>query len=134
MIFLDKAGKQSWTADSDTQIDEKELMQEYLEPNGLIAKKIVIQSEKSLALVEIDQEKLRLQDFYNWEEALTMSSKPECWRCFYFFADTNGEEWWTPKYCMDAEINGLGSIYLLFLDILRHFTKSTYDDLSREKQ
>jgi hypothetical protein len=71
-----------------------------------------------------------LNEFYNWDEALAMPSKPECWRSFYFFKDTHGDDWWTPKNILDAEIQGLGSIHSLFLDILREFTKYSYDELS----
>ena len=131
MIFLDKAGKQSWATEEEdsSHYTEKELIQEYLEPNGFVSKKIVINSKKSLGLIEIDEEKLRLNDFYNWDEALAMPSKPECWRSFYFFKDSIGDQWWSPKYILDAEVQGLGSIYLLFLDILRDFTKINYDEL-----
>jgi hypothetical protein len=129
MVFLDKAGKQSWSTEDDDP-SEKELMKDYLEPNGFIANKIVIHSKKSLALIEVNQEQLKLNDFYNWDEALAMQTKPECWRAFYFFKDTQGDEWWSPKHILDAEVQGLGSIYLLFLDILRDFTKTSYDELS----
>jgi hypothetical protein len=130
MVFLDKAGKQSWGTDNDTLYSEKELLQEYLEPNGLAARSMVIDKKNKLALIEVDQEKLLLNEFYNWDEALAMPSKPECWRSFYFFKDTHGDDWWTPKNILDAEIQGLGSIHSLFLDILREFTKYSYDELS----
>jgi hypothetical protein len=130
MIFLDKAGKQSWGTDNDTLYSEKELLQEYLEPNGLVARSIVIDKKNKVALIEVNQEKLLLNEFYNWDEALAMPSKPECWRSFYFFKDTHGDEWWTPKNILDAEIQGLGSIHSLFLEILREFTKYSYDELS----
>jgi len=130
MIFLDKAGKQSWGTDNDTLYSEKELLQEYLEPNGLAARRIVIDKKNKVALIEVNQEKLLLNEFYNWDEALAMPSKPECWRSFYFFKDTHGDEWWTPKNILDAEIQGLGSIHSLFLEILREFTKYSYDELS----
>jgi hypothetical protein len=129
MVFLDKAGKQSWSTEGESPT-EKELINDYLEPNGFVAKKIVIHSNRSLALIEVDQEKLSLNDFYNWDEALAMQAKPECWRPFYFFKDRNGDDWWSPKHILDAEVQGLGSIYFLFLDILRDFTKTSYDELS----
>ena len=130
MIFLDKAGKQSWGTDNDTLYSEKELLQEYLEPNGLAARRIIIDKKNKVALIEVDQEKILLNEFYNWDEALAMPSKPECWRSFYFFKDTYGDDWWTPKNILDAEIQGLGPVHSLFLDILREFTKYSYDELS----
>ena len=133
MIFLDKAGKQSWGTETEALYTEKELMQEYLEPNGIVAKHIVIDKKKSLAFIEVDQEKLLLNEFYNWDEALLLPSKPECWRSFYFFKDAHGDDWWSPKNILDAEIQGLGSVHSLFLDILREFTKYSYDEHSESR-
>ena len=130
MVFLDKAGKQSWGTETDQLYTEQELRDEYLEPNGLVAKRIVIDQKKCLGLVEVDEEKLKLNEFYSWDEALAMPSKPECWRSFYFFKDAHGDEWWSPKYILDAEIQGLGPVHSLFLDILRVNTTSSYDELS----
>ena len=62
-----------------------------------------------------------------------MPSKPECWRCFYFFKDKEGDDWWSSKNISEGEIQGLGSVHFLFLDILRLFTKSTYNELAGKK-
>lgn len=133
MVFLDKAGKQSWGTETEALYTEKELVQEYLEPNGLVPRHIVINKKTKVALIEVNEEKLLLNEFYNWDEALAMPSKPECWRSFYFFKDAHGDDWWSPKYILDAEIQGLGSVHSLFLDILREFTKYSYDEHSESR-
>jgi hypothetical protein len=133
MVFLDKAGKQSWATETEALYTEKELVQEYLEPNGLVPRHIVINKKTKVALIEVNEEKLLLNEFYNWDEALAMPSKPECWRSFYFFKDAHGDDWWSPKYILDAEIQGLGSVHSLFLDILRDFTKYSYDEHSESR-
>jgi hypothetical protein len=134
MIFLDKAGKQAWAhGDESDVLSEKEICIDHLEPNGFKAKSIIIDSKKNTALIEVDRDTLKLQDYYNWDEALSMTSKPECWRCFYFFKDKEGDDWWSSKNISEGEIQGLGSVHFLFLDILRLFTKSTYNELAGKK-
>lgn len=118
-LFLSHAGKALWTIDETLQAAELE--DEYLKPNGIPSSKIIM--DGSLALVEVDLKQIQLQDFYSWEEALQHPQKPECWRSYYFFQDTSGSDWFSPKLLQGpSEIEGK-NIQEYYESILRHFTK-----------
>lgn len=115
-VFLAHAGKALWSAEE--PLTESQLVNDYLEPNGIPHKRIVITG--SLALVEIDFEKTKLSDFYTWEEALTHPQRPECWKSYYFFKDSSNADWFSPKLLQGSnEIEGK-NIQEYYEDILRH--------------
>lgn len=119
-LFLSQAGKALWQTEEPT-LSIKQLEQEYLLPNGLIPKQIVVNG--SVAYVEVDPEKTRLQDFYTWEEALSSGTKPECWRTFWFFTDETNAEWFTCRYSQgDNELDGK-PIYDFYEEAMKLATK-----------
>ncbi len=113
-LFLSHAGKALWQTDEAGMLSQKTIQEEYLEPNGMIAKKIRLDAKQQMAYIEINKESLHLQDFYTWEEALAKPSKPECWRHFYFVTDKEGAAWWAPKGLVEAEIPEIGNVDTLF--------------------
>lgn len=108
-------GKSFWQTEEAT-VSEKQLQEEYLQPNGFVAKRIVL--APTLVYVEIDPVQTPLQDFYTWEEAQTLSKRVECWRSYYFFKDTTGADWFTGRQLQEAEIEGR-SIHEIYESILR---------------
>jgi hypothetical protein len=118
-VFLAHAGKALWSIEE--TLTESQLMEEYLKPNGIPSKRIVLIG--SLALVEIDLEKINLPEFYTWEEALSHPQKPECWRSYYFFKDSSDADWFSPKLLQGSnEIEGK-NIQDYYESILRHIVK-----------
>ncbi len=119
-LFLSHKGKSLWTTE-EPSLTESQLRQEYLDSNGLIAKRICIESQ--VAYVEIDTEKTNRKDFYEWEEALQSSQSLECWRSFYFFKDSSGADWFSPKLLQGPnELEGR-NVQSYYEDILRLFPK-----------
>lgn len=120
VVFLDKAGKRVWQTEDEPGMDQQPvpdfLRETYLEPNGIYASDILLDSVDDCAWVRVDAKKTSFRDFYSWEEALQRPDKPECWRTFYFFSSESGEEFWSPVYVQHpgAEIQGLGNVYCLF--------------------
>ena len=108
-VFLSLAGKRLWQTD-EAVVSDDEICRLYCEPNGLPVRRIVRDSSKDLAYVEIDSSQLRLSDFYSWEEALQRKDKPECWRRFLFLKDKQGFDWWSPPGLPDAELPEIGSV------------------------
>jgi hypothetical protein len=116
-VFLANGGRVCWQTDEKT-VTKEQLVEEYLEPNGLVPLNIYM--ENSMILVQIDPEKTILDNFYTWEEVYQKKQRYECWRNFYFFKDTMNAEWFTPKDTNDLDD---GSIQEYYEDILRHITK-----------
>ncbi len=106
-IFLGLAGKRLWQTDEATVSDEQ-IRTEYCEPNGIPVVSIQRDIPKEIAFVEVDASRLRLSEFYSWEEALQSQEKPECWRRFLFFTDHQGFEWWSAPG--DEELPEIGPI------------------------
>ena len=103
-LFLSQAGKGLWQTDEPT-LSKEQLETDYLLPNGILATKIWIQG--SIAYVQVNAEKTRFQDFYTWEEALQIPSRPECWRTYWFFVDDKTVEWFTSRYLQgESELEG----------------------------
>lgn len=107
-IFLASAGKRLWQTEEPRLLCEEEIVSSYCEPNGLIAKRISI--EKDIAFVEVDSQLTSLKEFYLWEEALQLPSKPECWKRIVLVYDSDSNLWWSGKGIVDAEIPELGSL------------------------
>lgn len=103
-LFLAHGGKALWRTDEQS-LTEKQIQEDYLLPNGIIAEKILLQ--KDIAFVEVNPEKTHLEDFYTWEEALTNPARPECWRTYWFFTDTQGAEWFSSRFLQgENEVEG----------------------------
>lgn len=117
-LFLSNGGKSIWQTEEAT-VTEKQLKEDYLEPNGFVWKRIV--QTPTCFFVEIDSKKTSLQDFYTWEEAQKSGKRVECWRSFYFFKDATGSDWFSGKQLSESEIDGI-SIHEYYESILRHFT------------
>lgn len=116
-VFLANGGRVCWQTDEKT-VTKEQLVEEYLEPNGLVPLNIYM--EDSIILVQIDPEKTILDNFYTWEEVYQKKQRYECWRHFYFFKDSMNADWFTPKDTNDLDD---GSIQEYYEDILRHITK-----------
>ncbi len=114
-FFLANGGRSFWQTEELT-VSNKALEEEYLLPNGLIPKRIF--STKDLVYVWIDEEKIKINDFYMWEEAYKHPQKPECWRSFYFFKDSTGTPWFSPASQPEGELEGK-SVQIYYEDILR---------------
>lgn len=103
-LFLAHSGKGLWKTE-EPSLSPKQVEEEYLLPNGLIPKRIFQVS--SILYVEIDSEKTRFEDFYTWEEALSNPEKPECWRNFWFFTDSQEAEWFSSRFLQgENELEG----------------------------
>ena len=118
-VFLAQAGRTLWQTD-EPSVSEAQLKEEYLLPNGLIPKQIIILGQ--IAYVEIDKDKTNRNDFYTWDEALQNPGKPECWKLFSFFEDEKGAEWFTSRQFQADNLLDSRPIYEYYGDILRHFT------------
>lgn len=121
-LFLANAGKSFWRTEEES-VNQRELVEEYLEPNGFCID--AIHFEKDTVFIKVDPSKMNLNDFYTWEEAMKNPQKPECWRHFYFFKDQVGADWFSSKQMHslsenEIEEKGVNEIYA---DILRHFAK-----------
>jgi hypothetical protein len=115
-VFLANNGKSLWQTEEQT-VSEKELLEEYLKPNGFSVKKI--HQNETIYFVEIDPQATNLSDFYRWEETFKLQQRVECWRSFYFFKDAINADWFTGKQQQESEIEGR-SIHEYYEDILRH--------------
>lgn len=111
-VFLAHAGKSVWCSEESGILSEKCILEDYCEPNGFFVKSLKI--VKDTAYIEVEKEKMNLSDFYTWEEALAKPGRPECWRTFYFVSDKEGNDWWSPKGLIEAEIQGYGNVYELW--------------------
>jgi hypothetical protein len=109
-LFLSHAGRSVWKTEEPGSLPSKTILEEYCEPNGFFIKNVHMDTQQNIAYVEIDPEKTKLCDFYTWEEALQQSTKPECWRTFFFMKDKNNEHWYGAKGIVEAEIQDLGNI------------------------
>lgn len=119
-VFLANGGRRLWETEEPT-VTKKELLDNYLELNGIYANHIHF--SKGIIYIEIDPEKTSLSDFYTWEEAHKHPQKPECWRHFYFFQDSLNAAWFSPKASqLDVEFND-GNIQEYYEDILRLIPK-----------
>lgn len=107
-IFLASAGKRLWQTDEEGRLSTQEIVTSYCEPNGLIANQIWI--ENDISFVEVDSQRTPLKDFYMWEEALQLPSKPECWKRIVLVYDSDSNLWWSGKGIAEAEIPELGSV------------------------
>lgn len=123
LVFLSHAGRGVWKTDEPGLLSEKQIRQDYLVPNGIYTSKVLIDKINEVAWIHVDTSKTNLSEFYTWEEALHATSKPECWRPFYFFKDEKGSYWWSGKGIeCDAEIQELGNVADCFTDVLRQCT------------
>lgn len=107
-IFLSFAGKRLWQTEEPGSVSSEEILSSYCEPNGLPIVKIDRQGE--IAYLEVDPSSLRFSDFYQWEEALRLPEKPECWKRFVSLQDAEGNEWWSGSGILEAELPELGSV------------------------
>jgi hypothetical protein len=116
-VFLSHSGKSVWQTD-ESSVTEKQLQEEYLQPNGFVDTNIHFTPQ--IVYVEIDPFKTPLHDFYTWEEANQLQKKVECWRSYYFFKDATGADWFSGKQLQESELEGK-PIHEYYEDILRHF-------------
>lgn len=107
-IFLASAGKRLWQTEEQGFVCEEEILSSYCEPNGLSPKQIW--SDKDIAFIEINPQKTSLKEFYTWEEALQLPSKPECWKRIVLVYDVDKNLWWSGKGLGEAEIPEFGSV------------------------
>ena len=122
-MFLRFAGKAAWITGESGTITEATLRTDYLEANDIVPKRIVLDKQKQIAWIEVDETKTNLREFYTWDEALANPSKPECWRQFHFFKDRNGADWWSGRSLQaEAEIQDLGNVAEILEEVLRKFT------------
>jgi hypothetical protein len=115
-VFLSHAGKSVW--EEPELLSDKTIKKEYCESNGLYVKNLFLDTKKQIAYIEIDTSKTILSDFYSYEESIQKSEKPECWRNFYFIQDKNHTYWWSPKGLVEAEIQGIGNVQIVFEDCI----------------
>lgn len=123
-LFLSHAGKAVWKTDEHGFISKEKIEKDYCEPNGFVVKHLHIDEKKQLAFLEIDKHRTNMNDFYTWEEALSKSTKPECWRRYFFFENNligEGGDWWSPKGLVEAEIHEIGNVADLFQEIKEVF-------------
>lgn len=113
-FFLSHAGKSVWKTEEPGPLSESDVREAYFEPNGLSVKQYWEDTKSQIAFAEIDPSKSTMSDFYTWEEAMMKSSRPECWRRYYFIQDKEGLDWWSPKGLHEAEIQEYGNVNDLF--------------------
>lgn len=113
-VFLSHAGKSVWKTEESGVLSEKQIREDYLDPNGFAVKSLWIDANAKIAYVEIDPSRTNLCDFYTWDEALQHPGKPECWRPFYFIQDKEGVSWWNCKGLFEADIQDLGNMETIF--------------------
>ena len=113
-IFLAHGGKAFWQTEEET-VTQQELVEQYLEVNGIVS--LRIQFTQGVVFVQVDPKQTKLEDFYTWEEAYKHPQRPECWRSYSFFKDATGADWFTSKNIQEAEIEGK-SIQEIYEDIL----------------
>lgn len=111
-VFFANGGHSLWEVDHEND----------LEMNEIYTVKII--KEKNIYFCQVDPTRTRLEEFYSWEEIQEDPKKKslECWRDYYFFFDSSGGEWWSPKGIHEASIPELGNIGETFEVILRHNT------------
>jgi len=89
-IFMAKGGIRAWETD-EPKLSEKEVVDLYLNPNGLHGK--ILCMKENTVYFEVDCKKTKLTDFYNWTDFLDKgeSVPPELdiWRPFVWVSDTN---------------------------------------------
>jgi hypothetical protein len=85
-LFLENRGKNFY------QLESSESIQEWLECNGFIMKKIW--TENDCCFVEIDAEKTRIKDFYSYEQLTLQQTKgtEECWKTFFVMKSDKNDE------------------------------------------
>ncbi len=120
-VFLSHAGKSIWKTEESGNIPFQSILEEYCEPNGIFVEKSHMDTLNQVAYLCIDKTKTNVSDFYTWEEALQIQTKPECWRRFYFIQDYDGAEWWSPEGLTETEIQDYGNISLLYKMIQTYF-------------
>lgn len=120
-LFLSHAGKSIWKTDESGFVPLQTIMEDYCEANGFVVKRSFVDTSKQIVYLEIDPEQTNLSDFYTWEEALTKSLKPECWRHFIFVKDAEQADWWSPKDLIEAEIQDYGNVLDVYTTICSIF-------------
>lgn len=103
-LFLSHAGKSIWKTDEPGLLSEQAIKDNYLDPNGFVVRKCIVDKQTQTAWICIDESQTHLSEFYTWEEALASSAKPECWRHLYWMRDDQGCHWWSPKGVAGAEV------------------------------
>lgn len=111
-VFLANGGHSLWEAEDTNALEE----------NGIYTASVF--QSKNIFFCEVDPKRTKLEEFYTWEEVQQDPKKKtlECWRDYYFFYDSSGGEWWSPRGIFEAEIQEVGNIAEIFEDILRHLT------------
>jgi len=89
-IFMAKGGAKFWETDEAT-LNEKEVVELYLNPNGLCGKVFCVKD--NIMYFEVDRVKTRLGDFYNWVDFLdkgeSIPSDLDVWRPFILVNGAN---------------------------------------------
>ena len=120
-VFLSYAGKAVWKTEESGFVSLSTILQDYCEPNGIFIEQSYLDKTKQIAYLKVNPEKTNLAEFYTWEESLSKSSKPECWRRFYFIQDAEHTDWWSPQGLTEAEIQDFGNIEQLASVISQYF-------------
>lgn len=116
-IFLAHAGKSVWKIEEDN-LSPKEILEEYCIPNGFEVENVWI--EEGIGYIRVKQGS-NLAEFYSWEESAKHPQKPECWRKFFFFQDSEQSPWFYPQDIFEAEIQELGNIGKVFEHIRKSY-------------
>jgi hypothetical protein len=123
-VFLAHGGKSVWKTEESGLLPLQTVLGDYCEPNDIYGLKSYVDTENQTAYIQVDPEKTNLSEFYTWEEALHHSTKPECWRRFYFIQDTDGADWWSPDGLTETEIQDYGNTSQL-LQIIQTYFRDT---------
>ncbi len=116
-IFLAHAGRVVWKTEEE-YLTKEQILEDYCIPNGFEVEQLWI--DGGTAYIQVKQGS-PLSEFYSWEEAAKHPQKPECWRKFFFFQDSEQSPWFYPQDIFEAEIQELGNIGKVFEDIRKSY-------------
>lgn len=91
------SGSQLWTED-----EHLDIVQDILEPNGIVLKSSPRIIGGNVALCEVDTENTLLDDFYEWNEVRLADNETFCWRTLYSIESTQGEHSWLSMPCQET--------------------------------
>lgn len=113
-LFLTNEGTTVWETDEKKPTADF-ILREYLTPNGFYGKVKCI--KENTLYFEIDTEKTKIQNFYNWIDDLT---NEEVWRPFFYVSDNDfSKNCWGWKEMNETNMLGsFGSIERIWEIIL----------------
>ena len=111
-IFMSEGGTKLWKTDEDS-ISNKEMIEQYLAPNGFYGR--VTCAKGGVLYYEVNPDTMNMCDFYIWTEFLASGNTPtsgiDIWRPFLWLGDKPGCD---DEYLWRAEVKSAGK--LAFLD------------------